>query len=124
MISAVINYFKTGSAAPPLTDPGVIRRTYEWKRWSIFISLILAGLIAVDIMPKAVAATLKGLIGMFAYVGAGTQDWISGFLIDGHKSVVAGKTVYDFAPVFYFWIGASVLSIVLATCAWNVRTRE
>jgi len=37
---------------------------------------------------------------------------------------VAGKTVCDFAPVFYFWIGASVLSIVLATCAWNVRTRE
>ena len=86
--------------------------------------VFLAGLIAVDIMPKAAAGTVKGLIGMFAYVGAGTQDWISGFLIDGHKSVVAGKTVYDFAPVFYFWIGASVLSIVLAACAWNVRPRE
>lgn len=86
--------------------------------------VFLAGLIAVDIMPKAAAGTVKGLIGMFAYVGAGTQDWISGFLIDGHKTVVDGRTTYDFGPAFYFWIGASVLSVVLAACAWNVRARE
>lgn len=86
--------------------------------------VFLAGLIAVDILPKAVAGTVKGLIGMFAYVGAGTQDWISGWLLDSHKSVVEGKTIYDFAPAFYFWIGASVLSVVLAACAWNVKPRE
>lgn len=86
--------------------------------------VFLAGLIAVDIMPKAAAGTVKGLIGMFAYVGAGTQDWISGFLLDRHKTVVAGHTVYDFAPVFYFWIGASVLSLLLAATAWNVKPRE
>lgn len=41
MISAVINYFKTGPAVTLLLDPGAIRRIYERKRWSIFISLIL-----------------------------------------------------------------------------------
>jgi len=86
--------------------------------------VFLAGLIAVDIMPKAAAGTVKGLIGIFAYVGAGTQDWVSGFLLDGHKTVVAGRTIYDFGPVFTFWISASLLSMLLAATAWNVRPRE
>ena len=85
--------------------------------------VFLAGLIAVDIMPKAAAGTVKGLIGLFAYVGAGTQDWISGFLIDGHKVTVNGHNVYNFTPVFYFWIGASLLSLLLAATAWNVKPR-
>lgn len=86
--------------------------------------VFLAGLIAVDIMPKAAAGTVKGLIGLFAYVGAGTQDWISGLLLDGHKTMVAGRAVYDFGPVFHFWIGASILSMLLAAGAWNVKPRE
>lgn len=86
--------------------------------------VFLAGLIAVDILPKAVAGTVKGLIGLFAYVGAGTQDWISGLLIEHHKTVVDGVTTYNFAAVFCFWIGASLLSMALAACAWNVRPRE
>lgn len=86
--------------------------------------VFLAGLIAVDILPKVVASTVKGLIGMFAYLGPGTPDWISGLLIDSHKTVVAGRTVYDFTHAFYFWIGASILSAVLAACAWNVKPRE
>jgi OPA family sugar phosphate sensor protein UhpC-like MFS transporter len=87
--------------------------------------VFLAGLIAVDIMPKPAAGTVKGLIGMFAYVGAGTQEWISGFLIDSHKFVdAAGRTAYDFRPAFYFWIGASLISCLLAATAWNVRPRE
>lgn len=86
--------------------------------------VFVAGLIIVDIMPKAAAGTVKGIIGMFAYVGAGTQDWISGLLLDGHKTIVDGRTVYDFAPTFYFWIGASVLSMLLAATAWNVKPHE
>ncbi len=86
--------------------------------------VFLAGLIVVDIMPKAAAGTVKGLIGIFAYAGAATQDWISGFLIDGNKTMVDGVAVYDFAPAFYFWIGASVFSMLLAATAWNVKPRE
>lgn len=86
--------------------------------------VFLAGLIAVDIMPKAAAGTVKGLIGMFAYVGAGTQDWVSGLLIDGTKVVADGRTVYNFTPVFIFWIAAAALSCLLAATAWNVRPRE
>lgn len=40
------------------------------------------------------------------------------------KTVDGGRKIYDFAPVFYFWIGASILSMVLAATAWNVKPRE
>ena len=86
--------------------------------------VFLAGLIAVDIFPKAVAGAIKGLIGLFSYIGAATQDWISGFLIDMTKKTVEGETVYSFDNAFYFWIGASVLSLVLALTVWNVKPQE
>lgn len=86
--------------------------------------VFLAGLIAVDIMPKAVAGTVKGLIGLFAYVGAGTQDWISGLLLERHRIVIQGQSSYDFSSVIHFWIGASILSVLLAATAWNVKRTE
>lgn len=86
--------------------------------------VFLAGLIVVDVMPKKAAGAVKGVIGLFSYLGAASQDWISGFLIDSSKHVVEGKTCYDFDKVFYFWISASVLSLLLALFAWNIKPRE
>ena len=86
--------------------------------------VFLAGLIAVDITPKVTAGTVKGLIGLFSYIGAATQDWISGFLIEGSKVVVNGKDVYNFDMAFYFWIGASFVSMLLALLVWNVKPKE
>lgn len=86
--------------------------------------VFLAGLIAVDVFPKAVAGAIKGLIGLFSYIGAATQDWISGYLIDVTKKTVAGTTVYTFDGAFFFWIGASILSMLLALTVWNVKPKE
>ena len=86
--------------------------------------VFLAGLIAVDITPKVTAGTVKGLIGLFSYIGAATQDWISGFLIESSKVVENGKDVYNFDVVFYFWIVASFLSMLLALLVWNVKPKE
>lgn len=86
--------------------------------------VFLAGLIAVDITPKATAGTVKGLIGMFSYIGAATQDWISGFLIDNSGIIVSGKMVYNFQNAFVFWIGASILSMILALTVWNAKPKE
>ncbi|MCX6167703.1 MAG: MFS transporter [Ignavibacteriales bacterium] len=86
--------------------------------------VFLSGLIAIDITPKATAGTVKGLIGMFSYIGAATQDWISGFLIDSTKVMVNNKAVYSFDNAFYFWIGASVVSMILALFVWNVKPQE
>lgn len=86
--------------------------------------VFLAGLIAVDAMPKGAAGAVKGLIGLFSYIGAATQDWISGILIDNTKTVVAGVDVYNFGPAFYFWIGCAVVSMILALAAWNIKPHE
>ncbi len=86
--------------------------------------VFLAGLIAVDVMPKKAAGAVKGLIGLFSYLAAATQDWISGFLIDAGKMIINGDTSYNFKSVFYFWIGASILSLIFAAFAWNVKPTE
>jgi OPA family sugar phosphate sensor protein UhpC-like MFS transporter len=86
--------------------------------------VFLAGLIAVDLMPVGAAGAVKGVIGLFSYLGAASQDWISGVLIDDTKTVVDGVTTYSFDTAFYFWISASVVSMLLALFAWNKRPHE
>ncbi|RKX31470.1 MAG: MFS transporter [Verrucomicrobia bacterium] len=86
--------------------------------------VFLAGLIAVDAMPKGAAGAVKGTIGLFSYLAAATQDWISGRLIENTKTVVAGEVVYDFGPAFYFWIGSAIASMFLALIAWNIKPHE
>ena len=86
--------------------------------------VFLAGLIAVDVLPTNAAGAVKGIIGLFSYMGAATQDWISGYLISAGETVVDGKTLYNFDMAFYFWIAASVLSLILALTVWNVKAKE
>lgn len=86
--------------------------------------VFLAGLIAVDLMPKGAAGAVKGIIGLFSYLGAAAQDYISGVLIENSKVVVDGSAQYNFNNAFYFWIGASLLSMLLALAAWNKRPQE
>jgi OPA family sugar phosphate sensor protein UhpC-like MFS transporter len=86
--------------------------------------VFFAGLIAVDVMPKRAAGAVKGVIGLFSYLGAASQDWISGYFIESGKKVVGEQTTYNFDTVFLFWIGASVLSMLLACTVWNIKPRE
>ncbi|MFC1785172.1 MFS transporter [Candidatus Neomarinimicrobiota bacterium] len=86
--------------------------------------VFLAGLIAVDIMPTRAAGAVKGIIGLFSYMGAATQDWISGYLIESGKTVVNGVDKYNFDKAFIFWIGASIVSMLLALTVWNAKPRE
>ncbi len=78
----------------------------------------LGGLMAVDLSAKDAAGAAMGVVGMFSYLGAALQDTVSGMLLDADASVIDGATVYDFGSVQLFWVGASVLSILLAACTW------
>lgn len=92
----------------------------------------LGGLFAIDIAPKKVAGAAMGFIGIFSYLGAGMQDYISGMLIyDSEMKLVfsvgaQSPTVffYDYSTPVMFWVGASVLSIILATSLWKVKARD
>lgn len=92
----------------------------------------LGGLFAIDVAPKNVAGAAMGFIGIFSYIGAGMQDYISGKLIyESETQVVfsfgeATQTVYfyDYSAPIVFWVGASVVSVLLAACLWRVKARD
>ncbi len=84
----------------------------------------LGGLFAIDIAPKRAAGAAMGFIGVFSYVGAALQEWISGRLIQRGIVVVDGVRQYDFTAAIWLWVGASVISVILATTLWRVRLRE
>ena len=84
----------------------------------------LGGLFATDICPKRVAGAAMGLIGVFSYVGAAIQEKVSGALIERGITMVNGVRHYDFNDAIAFWIGSSVVSLVLAATLWRTRIRE
>lgn len=84
----------------------------------------LGGLFAIDIVPKKAAGAVMGFIGVFSYMGAGIQDQISGYLIDQGMTIVDGIRYYNFDNAIIFWIGGSVLSMILAAILWNAKVAD
>ena len=80
---------------------------------------IVAGLMAVDIVPRKATGAALGVVGISSYIAAGLQDITSGYLIQGFMTKVDGVDIYDFGPVSWFWIVASVLSFVLPVMNWK-----
>ena len=84
----------------------------------------LGGLFALDIVPRRAAGAVMGFVGVFSYIGAGIQERVSGILIDRGSLLVDGARTYDFSYVIWFWIGSSVLSMILAATLWRVQVRD
>lgn len=80
---------------------------------------IVAGLMAVDIVPRKATGAALGVVGISSYVAAGLQDIISGYLIQGYTTVVDGADIYNFTPVAWFWVAASMISFVLPVLNWK-----
>jgi len=83
---------------------------------------IVAGLMAVDIVPRKATGAALGVVGISSYVAAGIQDIASGYLIQGFTRQVGGVDVYDFGPVSWFWVAAAVISFVLPVLNWKKMT--
>lgn len=86
--------------------------------------VFLGGLIAIDICSKRASGAAMGLVGMFSYVGAAFQDWISGGLIEAGKMTVNGRTVHNFDKAFYFWLGAAVFAVLISCTLWRVKPKD
>ncbi len=84
----------------------------------------LGGLFGVDIVPKRAAGAIMGFIGVFSYIGAGIQENLSGYLIQKGITMVGETRVYDFSDAIWFWMGASVVSMLLAATLWRVQLRD
>ncbi len=79
----------------------------------------LGGLMAVDIASKKASGAALGIVGIMSYAAAGIQDIASGYLIENNKAIVDGETIYNFDTITIFWIGAAILSFVLALFTWK-----
>jgi len=77
------------------------------------------------------------LTGVFSYLFAAGQEVISGRLIhygdkpytlysigDTAKLVETTVHQYDFSKPIIFWIGSSILSVILAASLWRTKVRE
>ncbi len=84
----------------------------------------IGGLFGVDISPRGATGAAMGLVGVFSYLGAAAQDYLTGNLLGENMTFVDGVRVYDFDIAIMFWIGASVVSMLLAASLWNTKIRD
>jgi OPA family sugar phosphate sensor protein UhpC-like MFS transporter len=85
---------------------------------------VLGGLFAVDIVPKKAAGAAVGLTGVFSYLFTGLQEYISAYLLHRGETVVNGVHHFDFSAAAIFWIGSSVVSMLLAASLWRTKVRD
>ncbi len=83
----------------------------------------IGGLFAVDIAPRGATGAAMGFVGVFSYVGAATQEFITALLID-KGNATDGTQLYDFDAAILFWIGSSVASMLLAASLWKTRVQD
>ena len=79
----------------------------------------MGGLMAVDIVPKRVTGAAMGMIGLLSYAGAAIQEFVTGKLMT--ITTVGGEKIYDFGYATEFWVGAALLSTLLALLVWNAK---
>jgi OPA family sugar phosphate sensor protein UhpC-like MFS transporter len=84
----------------------------------------LGGLFAVDIAPRGATGAAMGFVGAFSYLAAGVQENVSAKLISEGVTMIDGVRSYDFDLPIMFWVGSSVLSMLLAASLWNTKIRD
>ena len=80
---------------------------------------IVAGLMALDFVPRRATGAALGIVGVSSYAAAGLQSVASGLLIDGFAS----DGLYNFLPVSVFWIAACFLAFSLPVVGWKYLRR-
>ena len=76
---------------------------------------IVAGLMALDFVPRKATGAALGIVGVSSYAAAGLQSLVSGLLIDGNS--IDG--IYNFLPVSIFWTIACFIAFSLPVVGWR-----
>ena len=103
---------------------------------------VIAGLMAVDIVPRKATGAALGVVGISSYIAAGLQEITSGYLIEFNsyeklnymgyvmnengsmEMITKYDNVYDFGPVSWFWVAAAIISFVLPVLNWKKMKRS
>ncbi len=81
---------------------------------------IVAGIMALDIVPRKATGAALGVVGISSYLAAGLQGIISGVLIGNSR--VGGD--YDFTAVALFWSGSCLISFILPALNWKIMKKK
>ena len=84
----------------------------------------LGGFFAVDIAPKGATGAAMGFVGIFSYLGAAIQENISAALISNNIKMIQDERIYNFDAVILFWIGSSIISLILAASLWKTKVTK
>ena len=104
------------------TGGGYLMNILYVSVFSLFIGVlycIVAGLMAVDIVPRKATGAALGIVGISSYVAAAIQDVVTGYLIEG-----GADKAYDFTSAAIFWTAACVLSFVLPVRNWRSMMKK
>ena len=104
------------------TGGGYLMNILYVSVFSLFIGVlycIVAGLMAVDIVPRKATGAALGIVGISSYVAAAIQDVVTGYLIEG-----GADKAYDFTAAAIFWTSACVLSFVLPVLNWRSMMKK
>ena len=104
------------------TDSGYMMNVIYVSVFSLAIGVlycIVAGLMAIDIVPRKATGAALGVVGISSYIAAGLQDITSGYLIEFNTTQVDGVDIYNFGPVSWFWLAAALISFLLPVINWK-----
>ena len=104
------------------TDTGYMMNVVYVSVFSLAIGVlycIVAGLMAIDIVPRKATGAALGVVGISSYIAAGLQDITSGYLIEFNTTQVDGVDIYNFGPVSWFWLAAALISFLLPVINWK-----
>jgi len=104
------------------TETGYMMNVIYVSVFSLAIGVlycIVAGLMAIDIVPRKATGAALGVVGISSYVAAGLQDITSGYLIEFNTTQVDGVDIYNFGPVSWFWLAAALISFILPVLNWK-----
>ena len=72
----------------------------------------VAGLMALDIVPRKATGSALGMVGLASYAAAGVQNVVSGFMIQSGEM--------NFTGVSFFWLAACLLSFMIPVLSWKL----
>ena len=104
------------------TGGGYLMNILYVSVFSLFIGVlycIVAGLMAVDIVPRKATGAALGIVGISSYVAAAIQYVVTGYLIEG-----GADKAYDFTAAAIFWTAACILSFVLPVLNWRSMMKK
>ena len=106
-------------AAFLLTGGGYVTNIVYVAVFSLAIGVVyctVAGLMALDIVPRKATGSALGMVGLASYAAAGIQNIVSGFMI--------GAGDFNFRPVSVFWIVSCLLSFLIPALSWRLLKKQ